>query len=131
MREKRHLCYYASSGFERFKGVMIVRAGIDTDQYETVRDAILQELADCAAGRITEEELYTARESILSSLRAAVDSPGRLDDRHLNNLLEGTDVSLEEYAAQIRAVTVEEIAKAAQRLRLDTIFFVKGADEHA
>ncbi len=131
VREKRHLCYYASSGLERFKGVMVVRAGIDTDQYETVRDAILQELADCAAGRITAEELDTAKQTLLSSLRSASDSPGRLDERHLTNLLEGSDESLEEYAAQLQAVTIEEIAAAAGRLRLDTIYFVKGAAEHA
>lgn len=44
VREKRSLCYYASSAVEKFKGLMIVSSGISFDQYETARDAILAEL---------------------------------------------------------------------------------------
>ena len=56
VREKRSLCYYASSAVEKFKGLMIVSSGISFDQYETARDAILAELDACRRGEITPEE---------------------------------------------------------------------------
>ena len=56
VREKRSLCYYASSAVEKFKGLMIVSSGISFDQYETARDAILAERDACRRGEITPEE---------------------------------------------------------------------------
>lgn len=77
VREKRSLCYYASSAVEKFKGLMIVSSGISFDQYETARDAILAELDACRRGEITPEELESARRSLISAVRAGLDTPPR------------------------------------------------------
>lgn len=56
VREKMSLCYYASSGTERFKGVMVVSSGVDMDKYETARKEIMAQLEACRRGEITAEE---------------------------------------------------------------------------
>lgn len=126
VREAMSLCYYVSSGLEKFKGVMVVSAGVDCDKYEIARDAILRELEACRNGEITPEEMDAARRSLISSLQAAADSPGRLEDHYLNQQLLGQEGAPADMIAQIEAVTVEDVAAAAKRLRLDTIYFVKG-----
>ena len=80
VREKRSLCYYASSAVEKFKGLMIVSSGISFDQYETARDAILAELDACRRGEITPEELESARRALISAVRAGLDTRAALVD---------------------------------------------------
>lgn len=130
VREKRSLCYSVSSGLEKFKGIMVVSAGVDSDQYEVARDAILQELEACRRGEISDEEIDAALQALLSSLHAAEDSPGRMDDHFLGQRLLGIDSAPADLIPQLQAVTREEIAAAARRLWLDTIYFVKGETEH-
>ena len=91
VREKRSLCYYASSAVEKFKGLMIVSSGISFDQYETARDAILAELDACRRGEITPEELESARRSLISAVRAGLDTPAALDDWYIGMSIEPCD----------------------------------------
>ena len=131
VREAMSLCYYASSGLEKFKGVMLVSAGVDSENYETARDAILHELEACRAGEISGEELESARRYLVSALQAAEDAPGRLDDYYLGQQLLGVDCSPSELIDRINAVQRENVAAAARRLALDTIYFIRGGKEHA
>ena len=128
VREKLSLCYAIGSSYYGSKGIVTVNAGIDTCQEKAATEAIMQQLQACQAGQITENELQSARESILSSLRAVCDSPGAMEAFFGVAALNGLNRSLEEYAAQIRAVTLEDIAAAAQTLHLHSSFFLKGED---
>ena len=40
VREKRSLCYYASSNLEKMKGLLLVSSGIEFGQYQQARDEI-------------------------------------------------------------------------------------------
>lgn len=129
VREKLSLCYAIGSSYYGSKGILTVNAGIDSSREQEAKAAILQQLEDCRRGRITESELLAARESILSSLRAVCDSPGAMEAFFGVAALNGLNRSLEEYAAQIRAVTVSDIAEAAETVQLHSSFFLKG-DSH-
>ncbi len=130
VREQMSLCYYVSSGLEKFKGVMIVSAGIDSDRYEVARDAILKELDACRSGQISDAEIDAALRALTSSLQAAEDSPSRMDDHYLGQRLLGLNNAPVDLIPQLQAVTREDIAAAAQRLWLDSIYFVKGESVH-
>ena len=125
VREKRSLCYYASSAVEKFKGLMIVSSGISFDQYETARDAILAELDACRRGEITPEELESARRSLISAVRAGLDTPAALDDWYIGMSIEPCDAP-ETMLQKLPALTVEDVVRAARRITTDTIYFLKG-----
>ena len=129
VREKLSLCYYASSSLDRFKGVMVVSSGIESRNFEVAKDEILRQLNACVQGDITEEEMETARRAILSSLRASLDSPGRMDEYMLGCALSGRDIPIVSLMEDISRVTPEQVCRAAQRLSLDTVYFLKGASE--
>ena len=129
VREKLSLCYYASTAIDRFKGLMIISSGIETANYERARDEILCQLDACRQGDISEEELENARRAILSALRAAMDSPGRMDEYSLGCALAGRDVGIPALMDAIRGVTKDEVCAAAQKLSLDTVYFLKGAKQ--
>ena len=127
VREKLSLCYYASSTLEKFKGVMVVSSGVEFSDFGAARAEILRQLDDCRAGNITDEELESARTYILSSLKAGMDSPGRLDDYEIGQIILGREGTMEDLAGQVKLVTREQTAAAAARVTLDTVYLLKGA----
>ena len=129
VREKLSLCYYASSGIDRMKGVMVVSSGVDTQQYETARKEILHQLDACLQGNITEDELESTRSYLISSLKTGEDSPYQLDDFQLGQEIGGYDYTAESLAESLKTVTIPEIQAAARRLNLDTVYFLCGEVE--
>lgn len=125
VREKMSLCYYASSSLEKYKGVMVVSSGVDFGNFETAKTAILRELEDCKCGKITSEELESARRAVLSALRASQDSPAQLDEFYMGTSIAKMD-DFEELTKKVADLTVEDLTAAAQKLTVDTIYFLKG-----
>lgn len=127
VREKLSLCYYASSSIEKYKGIMLISSGVDFENYEKAKSAILGELEACRKGEITEEELESARLQILSSLRSFLDSPAQLDDFYCGMAIAG-GMDIPEIMDAVEKLTVEDVAAAAQKLSMDTIYFLKGEE---
>ena len=127
VREEMSLCYYAISSIEKFKGVMIVSSGVEFEKLETAEKEILRQLDDCRNGVISEYEFTSAKNYLLSDLKAALDSPGRLDDYAVGQRMAGLRGGMEELARGIEAVTPEQVADCARRVTLDTVFTLKGA----
>ena len=96
--------------------------------FEAARDEILAQLDQCRSGSIEDWELEGARRSVVSALRTALDSQTRLEDYWLGQAVAGLDTEIPELAAQFETVTREQVAQAAQRLELDTIYFLKGKE---
>ena len=128
VREKLQLCYYASSMADIHKGFLLAVSGIDFDKYEQARDEILHQLDEMRNGNITDDELAFARAGILSDLKAMQDAPSALESFYIGNILDGYDISPEEYAELVRTVTREDVIAIANSLECDMIYFLKGED---
>ena len=128
VREKRSLCYYASSSIEKYKGILLISSGISAERRAEAQTAILAELDACRRGEITETELESARRQLLSALRASMDAPAQLDDFYLGLALCGGE-DIPALMEKVTALTVPELAAAAQKLSLDTVYFLKGAEQ--
>ncbi|MBR6826011.1 MAG: insulinase family protein [Oscillospiraceae bacterium] len=128
VREKRSLCYYASSSYDRYKGIMLISSGIDFDKYEITKAAIFEELEACKQGSITEEEIQSARTQLLSALRAALDAPNRLDDFFIGQALVPFP-GIKEQMQKLETLTVADLVAVARKLTLDTVYFLKGEEK--
>lgn len=125
VREKRSLCYYVSSALEKYKGLMLVSSGIAFENYETAKQAILQELDACKNGEFTDEEIDRARRYLSFALRSTMDSPARLDEFYIGNAVSDGD-DIPELIEKLDALKAEDLRLAAQKLSMDTIYFLKG-----
>lgn len=125
VREKRSLCYYASSSLEKYKGLMLVSSGIAFENYETAKQAILNELDACKNGAFTEEEIDRARSFLTFALRSTMDSPARLDEFYIGSAVETGD-DIPALIEKLNALTAADLQRAAQKLSLDTIYFLRG-----
>ena len=129
VREKLSLCYYVSSSLDRMKGVLWVSSGIEFDQAARAQEEILAQLEAIRQGQVEPWELEAARRSLLSARESGLDSQSRLEEYWLSQAAAGLDETPQEQAARLEAVTLEQVVSVAQRLSLDTVYFLKGRDE--
>ena len=127
VREKLSLCYAIGSGYYGTKGIVTVSAGIDFDKEQLVRDEIRHQLEALCSGDITDSEMTSAKEALLSSLRGTHDSPGSIEGYYATAALSGMGMTPDVYMDAVRAVTKEQVAEAAKKLQLHTTYFLKGA----
>ena len=129
VRERLSLCYYASSALEKQKGLMIVSSGIEFKNYETAKSEILTQLEDVKAGKIGDDELEGARRILINSHLSMEDDQARLEEFWLGQAVAGTERTPKELAARLETVTREQVAAAARKLELDTVYFLKGKEQ--
>lgn len=131
VREKMGLCYSVDAGYYPAKGLVLVSAGINGRQEETVRREILEQLEQCRQGAISDQELESAKQALLSALRGVYDRPGAMEQYFGAAAILGRTPDPEREMAAIRAVTAEQAAAAAQKLQLRASFFLKEQEDHA
>lgn len=129
VREKRSLCYYASSAVDTHKGLMFVSSGIAFDKLEEVKAEIFSQLEAVKRGEITEEELNSARSGIASDLRSIKDGQGELEGFYLANMLDGLELSPDELAELCENVSVEDVVAVANSVECDMIYFLTGSED--
>ena len=129
VREKLQLCYYAGSLVDSHKGLLLVNAGVDFDQFERARDEILAQLEAMRRGEISDGELDAARACVSSDLRALMDSQGELEGFTLSQTLDGLDYGPMELAELCELVTREEVVAVARSVECDLIYFLSGEEE--
>ena len=93
-----------------------------------MKQEILRQLQLCCDGSITEAELTSAKESILSALRGVYDSPGSIESYEFVMAVGRTPLTPEEYRQRVQSVTLPQVIEAAKTLTLHTTYFLKGVD---
>lgn len=126
VREEMSLCYYADSAYYGSKGIVTVSCGIDAENYGLAKAEILHQLQAVQQGEITPEELDGAKQAILSSLRATPDSPGAMEGFYATAAISGLKWDIPAYMDQVRAVSAEDVARAAGTVELHTVFLLRG-----
>lgn len=128
VREKLSLCYYASSMLDRMKGIILVSSGIEFEKYQQARDEILAQLEAVKRGELEQWELEGSRRTLVGAYRSMLDEQGSQEEFWLGQSVAGLDFGPEEVAASLESVTAEEVAAMANRLELDTVYFLKGKE---
>lgn len=128
VREKLSLCYSISTVIHGAKGLMTLSAGIDAKDLDRVQDEIRAQLSACCRGEISEAELEGAKQGIRTSLMTVGDSPSQMEDYALYRILSGQDMDVKAYMDAVSQVTVEDAARAAQKIRLEAVYFLRGQE---
>lgn len=127
VREKLSLCYYCSSAPEAHKGILTVSAGIENENRDKALAEIFEQLRLTANGQISEEELSSAKKSLIQSYRRLDDDNAGLALWYLSRRIAESEKTPDDIIREIDSVTVEQIAACAADVKADTVFFLKGA----
>ncbi len=129
VREKMSLCYFCAARLNRQKGIMLVFSGIETENEEKTRAAILAQLREIQGGGFTQDTLDTSVRSLCDTIRSYADSPDVLCGWYGNQILNGTAKTPAQRIAEIRTVTLPQVRQAAEAVTLDTVFMLAGTGE--
>lgn len=128
VREKLSLAYYASSQLEKFKGLMMVNAGIEFQNFQAAYDEILSQLDSLKKGDISDLEFTSSIQAIMNVLDSYDDDPRYMQSFYVNEEVAGTQYDIEFVKEQVKKVTVNDVVAAVQKIRLDTVYFLKGKE---
>lgn len=126
VREAMSLCYYCRAMPDQYMSVMFVSAGIETENKDKAKNAILEQLALVKKGEFTDEDISDAKNSLRNSYKEIDDSAHAICMWYLSRLLMGRYDTPENVLEKIMDVSKAEILKAAEKVTLDTVFFIKG-----
>ncbi len=126
VREKMSLCYYCSSRPNALKGIMTIASGIEVENFEKARDAIIEQINMIKSGDFSDFELESAKKSLINGYKELTDSPSGLVYWYFTRSYADRADSPVEVAEAVYKVTREEIITAANKLSLDTVYFLKG-----
>ena len=125
VREKYSLCYVINSVPNKLDHLILIRAGIDKENYTKTLELIDNILLDMKKGKINDEEIRVAKEYFCTALDELEDSPNQILDNYYMMELIGTD-TIDEKRRKIMKVTKEDIVKVAKKVKIDTVFFLEG-----
>ena len=129
VRERLSLCYYASSSYARSKNILTVSSGVETADFERAEAEIGRQLQAVQQGDWEDWEQEGALQAIRASLLSLSDSQGALENFYLGQIAAGVEETPEELAAALDQVTKERIVAAAQTVKPDTVYFLRGKEE--
>jgi predicted Zn-dependent peptidase len=129
VREKASLAYYAVSRLDAHKGVQTIQSGIQVENYEKAVDVIKKQLDSIKHGQITDTELHQTVAVLSNQFREVKDMPFERINFNYQSVLSGRERTLDGLLEAIRNVSKDDIVSVAQKVELDTIYFLRDDQE--
>lgn len=129
-REKESLAYTVRSRCYRFKGIMVIYAGIEDKNYEKAKECINYNINEIKNGNITNEELNAAKESLVSDILEWNDSKIALAKMLFTNLIckNDSDITIQDMIDGINSVTIDDVINISNRFYVEKIFLLGGGN---
>ncbi|HET7629119.1 MAG TPA: pitrilysin family protein [Bacillales bacterium] len=128
VREKASLAYYASSRIESHKGLLLVFSGIQSSNYDKAVSIIKEQTEKMRRGEIGGEEFQQTKNMLNHQVLETVDSAAGSVEFFFNGTVAGKSVSVEDWVDAINAVTLEDVVRVANQVKLDTVYFLRGKE---
>ena len=125
VREKASLAYTCGSNFVKRKQIILIRAGIEMENYEKAVNIVNEQLEDMKKGDFTEENFESAKNLIYATINNIEEEQDTEISYYFGQELSGNNVTIEEYKDRIKNVTKEEVIEVAQNIKPNTIYFLR------
>ena len=125
VREKESLAYTAGSNYIRQKNSIFIRCGIEIDNYEKALNTIKQQLQDMKEGKFDEKDIENAKNLIVESVQSIPSQQDTEITYYYGQELSDTFMTLEEYIENINTQKKEQIVDLANKVNIDTIYFLR------
>ena len=124
VREKKSLCYYCRSTYDRIKGVMMVDSGVDIANVAVAKEAILEQLQVMKDGAFTSEDLESARLRLKSEFSDKDNAQGSKVYWWLGQSNTPVQVSPDRAVEILESITAQEVVAVANTVQLQSTFAV-------
>lgn len=128
VREKYSLCYHISSSLNKLDNLLLIRSGINKNNFEKVFDLIKKEMKDMENGNFSEQSIENAKNIYITRLNEILDDQDAIIDTYTAvDALKMGDI--EQRKKDILTVTKEEIVNISKKINIDTVFLLEGVKE--
>ncbi|MGI8315153.1 EF-P 5-aminopentanol modification-associated protein YfmF [Halobacillus mangrovi] len=124
VREKHSLAYYAASRFESHKGLLLVFSGIDPNDFDQAKSIILEQMEAMKNGDFTEEQVNETKEQVINQLQETMDNANGLIEVLYHQMISGAEMPAGDLIDHIRKVNKQDVINIANKIELDTIYFL-------
>ena len=125
VREKESLAYVASSSYLRYKSNIFINCGIEINNYEKALNKIKEQLEDMKNGKFTEEDINNSKKVIISTIKSIDDEQDTEITYFLGQELTKNRTTFDQYIQEVEKVSKENIVNIANRININTIYFLK------
>lgn len=129
VREKMSLCYYCSAGLNDLKGVMLVNSGVENENIEKTKTAVIDQLEEMKNGNFTDEDISFAEMNIKNAYMGVADSAFGVSSWYADRILKNDIVTPEQALSRYLGVSKERIIAAAKSVVLDSVYVLTGIEE--
>lgn len=124
VREKESLAYTVSSSYARRKQNIFIRAGIEIENYDKALEIIKKQLQDMKEGNFSEEDLNNAKNLLLSTIENIPEEQDTEITYYFGQELAGTEDTIEMYQEKIKNVSKKDVVEVANKIQINTIYFL-------
>lgn len=125
VREKESLCYYIYSSVDKYKSLLNVSCGIEIKDYDRCKELILKEMDDIKNGVISDDEFDNSKKALINGIKSMKDSIRTLSNFAFAQCSRNTLRTPDEIIELIDNVTKEDIINIANKIKLDTVYFLR------
>lgn len=126
VREKLSLAYYAVARYSRFKSVMMISSGIQTENFKAAYDEIMLQFKKMQDGEIDDFEFESAKKYLANAYNSLSDSLYGMEDYYLSQCIMGSTQSIEELLDGVLSVDKKRVCEVMKKVKPDTVYFLKG-----
>lgn len=126
VREKMSLCYYCSAARIDLKGIMLVNSGVENENIEKTKEAVIDQLEEIKNGNFTNEDINFAEMAIKNDFKSVADSAGNVSNWYFDCIRKNDIVTPEEKLGRYLGVSKERIIAAAKSMVLDSVYVLTG-----
>lgn len=126
VREKMSLCYYCSAARNDLKGIMLVNSGVENENIEKTKNAVIDQLEEIKNGNFTDEDINFAEMAIKNDFKSVADSAGNVSNWYFDCIRKNDIVTPEEKLERYLGVSKERIIAAAESMVLDSVYVLTG-----
>ena len=124
VREKHSLCYYVSSVYDAYKGIMFIYSGVDAKRLDLAKKVIDEEVKRMCTEKISEKELGLSKQALINDMKESEDSQGARQSLIYIQALLGKTPTLAERIEKIEQVTPEDLLEVGKQLIKDTVYLL-------
>lgn len=125
VREANSLCYSIFSYYNKLDNMIIIKAGIDKENYQKAVTLITKKLDEMKKGKFSDEDISNVKEEMINSLENIDEDEGiMMSDTFMSDILEYDDIKTR--IETIKKIKKSDIVKAFRKIHMDTVFLLEG-----
>ena len=122
------LCYYINSDVKPYDNILFIYSGISNENVNKALKIIKKTLDEVRNGKISDEVIDNAKETLISGIVASMDNPNGIISTYFAHELVNSDLD-KERIDKINKITKQEIINVSKKVNIYSILTLEKGQE--